>query len=384
MRLKFHKRIAPNLAPLALALIALCPTHNSRIAYGETLGAPRTNTTVRIGILGLFHPHTFMVTAPLGHAIVLRTGAESFVLEDPGIRRATMHLSGNGITVSFGSTKLHAAEVEVADRKNEAVDFTLTIPGKIARGYHGTLTIRPSSGDLLAIVTLDLETAVASVVSAESGPDTPPEALKALAIASRSYFVSGRGRHSAFDFCDTTHCQFLRAAPGPRDAVAQAAEATRGLVLAYRSQPFAAMYTRSCSGRTRTPLELGISQSNYPYYSVECRHCRMQPVRWTSRISIEDAAALQPRTESARLTVAHRLGWAAVPSNDFSFESDGDRVVLRGLGNGHGIGLCQAGAKAMATSGSSFREILDHYYPNTTLISLFDSQPSGLAMTPQR
>jgi len=40
----------------------------------------------------------------------------------------------------------------------------------------------------------------------------------------------------------------------------------------------------------------------------------------------------------------------------------------QGVGNGHGIGLCQAGAKAMAESGAGFREILEHYYPNTEIV----------------
>src|SRR5208283_1270192 len=63
---------------------------------------------------------------------------------------------------------------------------------------------------LTAVVTMDLEPAVASVVAAEGTVDAPSEALKALAVAARSYFVAGKGRHRDFDFCDTTHCQFLR------------------------------------------------------------------------------------------------------------------------------------------------------------------------------
>jgi stage II sporulation protein D len=65
-----------------------------------------------------------------------------------------------------------------------------------------------------------------------------------------------------------------------------------------------------------------------------------------------------------------RLGWDAVPSNSFNSRSDANGVVLEGTGEGHGIGLCQAGAKAMAASGATFREILGHYYPNTTLVNL--------------
>ena len=60
----------------------------------------------------------------------------------------------------------------------------------------------------------------------------------------------------------------------------------------------------------------------------------------------------------------------AVRSNNFTAHSDAQGVVLEGTGEGHGIGLCQAGAKAMAQSGATFREILDHYYPNTTLVNL--------------
>jgi stage II sporulation protein D len=49
---------------------------------------------------------------------------------------------------------------------------------------------------------------------------------------------------------------------------------------------------------------------------------------------------------------------------------DGGQVVLEGTGQGHGIGLCQAGAKAMAEHGANFRRILVYYYPNTELTSL--------------
>ena len=75
-----------------------------------------------------------------------------------------------------------------------------------------------------------------------------------------------------------------------------------------------------------------------------------------------------------------RLGWDAVPSNNFSAHSDAQGVVLEGTGEGHGVGLCQAGAKAMAQAGATFREILDHYYPNTTLRLTANGAESTKAM----
>ena len=130
------------------------------------------------------------------------------------------------------------------------------------------------------------------------------------------------------------------------------------------------MYTRSCSGRTHTPAEIGIPPAAYPYYSVECKYCRAHPARWTSRISVHDAAGLHSSGESARLIVNRRLGWGAVPSNDFIVKKEGNQIILEGTGQGHGIGLCQFGAKAMAEEAADFRQILSHYYPNTAIVNL--------------
>lgn len=226
------------------------------------------------------------------------------------------------------------------------------------------------SGVLVSVVTMDLETAVASAVQAESSPDTPLEALKAQAVATRSYFVAARGRHHDFDFCDTTHCQFLREPPAPDSSAARAAFSTRGLVLAYRDQAVAAMFSRSCGGRTRTPQEIGLPGQGYPYFAVACEYCLRHPLPWSRRVTQSEAGDLLKRGEPSRLEIDRRLGWDAVPSNNFTARSDEQGTVLEGAGQGHGIGLCQAGAKAMAQAGSGFHAILDHYYPNTTLISI--------------
>jgi hypothetical protein len=255
-------RIAVALLSLVLSAFVFIPVCSTVLAQSVAdLAVPE----VHISVLGLFHPLQFTVSAPAGSALLLHAGEQRIVLEkSSGVDLATVGISGSDVLVSAGALVVRASQLTVNGRKNEPVDFALGVPGKIVRRYHGELEIKPSAGTLIAIVAMDRETAVASVVAAESAPDTPFEALKAQDVAARSYFVAGRGRHHDFDFCDTTHCQFLRQSPAPGSAAARAVAATRDLVLAYDSLPFAAMYTRSCSGHTRTPAELGLSPAAYP------------------------------------------------------------------------------------------------------------------------
>jgi peptidoglycan hydrolase-like amidase len=331
---------------------------------------------VRIGVLGLFRPHEIILKAAPGQAMVVQTivqaGEKNFALErSSGTDTAEITVSGGDVACLIGNQSLRTSSFHASNRNNGAADFVLTIPGKISRRYHGVLEVKAVAGILVPVVRMDLETAVASVVQAESAPDAPLEALQAQAVATRSYFIALRGRHHDFDFCDTTHCQFLRDPPLSESNASRATFATRGLVLAYHDHAVAAMFTRSCGGRTRTPQEVGLSSHEYPYFSAVCDYCVRHPSQWVRRLSQADTlnVDLREHSEAFRLDIDRRLGWDAVPSNNFIAHRDGRAVVLEGTGEGHGIGLCQAGAKAMAQSGATFREILDHYYPNTTLVN---------------
>jgi stage II sporulation protein D len=159
----------------------------------------------------------------------------------------------------------------------------------------------------LAIVTMDRETAVASIVAAESPPGAPIEARKAQAVVARSFLIAARGRHDGFDFCDTTHCQFLREPASPTSPARRAQEATASLVLTYQGRPIAALYSANCGGRTRTLADAGWQVEPYPYFAVDC--------------------------------------------------------PMGGQIAGHRIGMCQTGASELARRGATFREILSRYFP---------------------
>lgn len=238
--------------------------------------------------------------------------------------------------------------------------FALEVPGKLRRTYRGTLAITSGANHLVCVVGIERELAVASIVAAESPPHAATAALAAQAVAARSFLAAARTAHLDADFCDTTHCQFLREPPPDSSAFNMAAAGTAGLVLQYRTdatpRTLPAMYSRSCGGRTRTLAELGLPSSGYPYYGVRCTYCEANPEVWHREAS-------DVRSERERLAYNRIHGWSALPGHADTTTA----ALASGRGVGHGLGMCQRGAAAMASDGATFAEILAHYYPNTTL-----------------
>jgi stage II sporulation protein D len=342
------------LLSLLFALVARPQTHN-----------------VRIGVLGIFHPQQLTLEADqTGELLISTPNHQIFLQPRSACSVLSIRSSGEDILISCGDERIKTSELRASGRNQQSAGLVITVPGKITRRYRGTLQVTAKAGELVPVVTMDLEIAVSSVVQAETAPGTSLEALKAQAIVSRSYLVAGAGRHTDFDFCDLTHCQFLREPAPAGSPAAIASAATLGLVLTYEGKPIAAMFTQSCSGHTRTPSEIGLPQQSYPYFSVICDFCYKNPVRWTRKVSPEDAANLLLHGENGRLAIGRRLGWNAVPSNNFVASKHDGEVTLQGVGQGHGLGLCQRGARSMAEGGSDFHAILDHYFPNTKLQEL--------------
>ena len=314
---------------------------------------PREPSTVRIGVLSLFHPHTLTLTAD--HSITLLIDGAPRIL-DPH-NTATIRSTRSEITVD--ETSAHTLTLA-------SETFTLAVPGKLTRTYRGALTITSRDGILIPVVTIDTEVAVASIVAAEAPPGAPLEALKAQAIASRSFLIANPHAHRDFDACDTTHCQYLRSPPDLNSPAAIATRATRNVVLTWQASPdarptiVAAMYSRSCGGQTR--VLKSTDPTKYPFYSVRCDFCRRHPELWS-----RPAGTPAPPTEQARIDYNRTHGWSAIPSNSHSESVAG----LEGRGTGHGIGLCQLGAVDLARRGHTNAQILAIYYPNTSLTTLY-------------
>ena len=206
-------------------------------------------------------------------------GGEKFVLEQSsGMNTAIVRASGNNIVLEWELQTVHTSSL-LADA-GTIQDICSRFPVRSHATTAAPSRFGQSAGHLLAMVRQwHRETAVASIVAAESTADTPFEALKAQAVATRSYLIASRGRHRDFDFCDTTHCQFLREPPvteyscsrqplrRPRDGLSPTNPSSSP-----RRTPGVAQDARGLPARIRSTQRPLI-----PYYSVEWTYCRIHP-----------------------------------------------------------------------------------------------------------
>ena len=245
-------------------------------------------------------------------------------------------------------------------------------------------------------VTVPQEEYVAEVIAAEASDSWKDEALKAMAVAVRTYATRFRGAHEkdGFDFCDTTHCQVVRwNSRNPRARAA--AEATQGEILEFDGAPARTYYHQNCGGMVAASNEMWpdifatyLRGHTDPYCVVS------GDLKWESVIALADvdaslrAAALAPprgwteieiagrsasgRAQKLRLAggaaddflisastfryaVSRSLGWNKIRSELFEVRTEGDRAVFFGRGAGHGVGMCQTGAEEMAVEGKDYR-----------------------------
>lgn len=269
---------------------------------------------------------------------------------------------------------------------------------------------RPDGG---GVMVMDVERYVVGVVAAEMPALFHPEALKAQAVAARTYALRAlhTGRRvphhpdavvtaSVLDQ-DWASPAMMRERWGSDEAfrvywarIEEAVRATRGQILTYGGEPIEALYHASSGGRTESA---DAYFSTYRPYLISVpdpfgcpASCGAETVRmpWrdvAARLGLPGspgkAVAVAERTPSGRARtvrigeaelaardVRERLG---LPSTWFDVHVDGDDVVWTVRGSGHGVGMSQYGADGMARRGLGYDAILRHYYPGSRLETVY-------------
>lgn len=286
---------------------------------------------------------------------------------------------------------------------------------KKERWYDGSLIIVPNHQNLLAINHVNLEQYVAGVVESEGGNFTQLEYFKAQAVLARTFAVKNYSKHlkEGYNLKDdiTSQVYLSRAYYRNSDLIKQAVIETRDTIVvdSATGKPIFAAFHANSGGHTVCAEDAWHKKLPNLVAKPDPYSEGMNSYEWTKKLPKKDVQEYIARKLQLKITpelVAaidtfkqpERLNYfrfqnRSFPLRDFRFhfqlrstyfdiEPDGNFYILKGKGNGHGVGLSQEGAINMAAQGFNFREIIYFYYENVKLESL-NSFRQILAEAPQ-
>lgn len=267
------------------------------------------------------------------------------------------------------------------------------------------------------IGNLDLERYLQGVLPSEMPASWPLESLKAQAVASRTYvlFQKQSNRHLHFDvessIMDQVYKTQKASTPWSRK-IAKVIKETESMVLSQGGKAIKAYFHSHCGGHTEMAANVWTGAAGFN--TVKDPYCaKHTPLKWKLSKSLKDlewaykkfsgdteigslinvqkgSKNLSGRVETLFLFFENgqirkwegvdfrkAIGFSKIKSTRFQVLSKNQQVEFSGSGYGHGVGLCQHGAKSMAKLGKSYNEILKHYYPNSHLARIDTKDPTA-------
>ena len=244
---------------------------------------------------------------------------------------------------------------------------------------------------------LDIESYLEGVISSEMSPAFEMEALKAQCVAARTFVVQ-RG----YEVDDTTNTQVYRDDKQLKDIwkdnydvyhkkIQQAVQETTGEILTYKGKPISALFFSSSCGKTANAQEYW--GNKVPYLVSVDSSWDKQSEEYEKSITMSKqefstALGFQNTVQEIEEPIRYDSGYVKeihidrivftgrevreklnLRSSCFTIKESKDNVVITTKGYGHGVGMSQIGAQAMAEKGKSYKQILSHY-PKTKIEKL--------------
>jgi len=273
--------------------------------------------------------------------------------------------------------------------------------------YRGIAEISFNDKGLLAVNELPLEDYLVGLINCEISSAWPIEAIKAQAVIARTYAVNRREtrRNGLYHLESSVIDQVYNGCEIEDSRARRGVSETAGEVLTYNGAVIQAFYHSNCGGKTEAAEN--VWGTSIPYLKgVDCQYCQLSPSSaWDQKLTLKEieerlkaagfkatgltdirAGIRNNRNRLKNVIAVTQRGEVAVPgdqfrkavgygiikSTNFTVRVVNGDVFFSGLGNGHGVGLCQWGAKQRALEGFSYAEILSYYYPGTELKKLSD------------
>ncbi len=251
------------------------------------------------------------------------------------------------------------------------------------------------------ITNLDLEEYVIGVVAGEMPASFEPEALKAQAIASRTYAMYKKSLNQEYDVLATTADQVYLTLEQMQEKwqndyeeyynkIKEAVYQTKNQVLKYNNEIIKSYYFAMSNGYTEEAVNVFNESQDYlvsveskgeeeisdnviktmsmsktefcQKLNIECQNIKITDINYSTSGRINNLKINNIQFLGTKLRSLLNLR-----STDFQIEVAGNEVLITTKGYGHGVGMSQYGANAMAKNGSSYEEILKHYYQNVTI-----------------
>ena len=302
------------------------------------------------------------------------------------------------ITASKGKLKIKtkSKRQQTADRRvfkatgtsaSDCIAIATDKAGLNKACYNGEFIVTANGNKLNAINVIDIEDYLRGVVPYEIGKldESKFEALKAQAVAARTYAYKHFGSRTAqgFDVYADTRDQVYKGLHSATELTDKAVRETEGVVMTYNGEFITAYYHSTCGGETEGVATWG--RPDHPYLKNK-PDLRPDGTPWCRSFSSIKSMHIQDTLKSGRIHTlvietnngsftakADKIRWlfkrggTILPSSFFRIHKNGNEWILKGKGFGHGVGLCQMGARARAQAGQSYIQILTHYYPGITL-----------------
>ncbi len=272
---------------------------------------------------------------------------------------------------------------------NDSFSLRINAGCPMKQFYTGDFHCYPDLGTLLMINECNIDSYIAGVVKAEGGSGRNKEYFKTQAILARTYMYKYFDKHmpDRYNVCDNIHCQAFNGVSSDT-VINRAAMETRGLViLGPDSTLIISAFHSNCGGETSTPQDVWLTSVPYLKRVTDPYCITSRSATWERRLGLDEWVGLLKKSgyegkkndaaaftfiQKRRMTY-YRTGTFSVPlslirselnlrSTFFSVIPDGDSLILKGRGYGHGVGLCQEGAMIMAEKGSSYSQIINFYY----------------------